>query len=80
VSFQLKIGLVIPCVTAVTLSLFLLAPHIVANFHPWTHADPNASTVLDMKSVKTFEFIDSDEFTGDSVPTVDDVNILGHHS
>jgi hypothetical protein len=77
---RIKIGLIIPCVSLVTLSLFLLAPHIITNFHLWTHADTNISTVSDIKTVKgNFELIDSDEFTGDSVPTVDDTNIIEHH-
>jgi hypothetical protein len=80
-TFQLKIGLVIPCISVVTLSLFLLAPHIITNFHLWTHADTNISTVSNMKTVKgNFELIDSDEFTGDAVPTVDDANIVERHS
>jgi hypothetical protein len=62
--------LFLACISAAAISLALIAPYEVVNSHAWQYnnpTQPNHISKIDL---------DEDEFTGDSVPILDNADII----
>jgi hypothetical protein len=67
---QIKSRLFLACISAATISLALIAPYEVVNSPVWKYnnpTEPNPISKIDL---------DEDEFTGDSVPILDNADII----
>jgi hypothetical protein len=66
----IKSRLFLACISAAAISLALIAPYEVVNSHVWKYnnpTQPNPISKIDL---------DEDEFTGDSVPILDNADII----
>jgi hypothetical protein len=69
-ALQINSWLFLACILAAVISLALIAPFEVVNSHVWKYnnpTQPNPISKIDL---------DEDEFTGDSVPILDNADII----